>query len=407
MLAITVVASVVLPSPLHARSALPRPLRAGRLLLQLPTVSPQQPAASAAAAEAARLPDDFLAPEEFTRRSTAHRNIAQLRIDAPRALSAPPDGSIFSEDICLRGDLGQTLARGRQAYIAAFAAVAQFSSSPFLPVRLGRLDCEFVPGERLLVRWNTSVATRDALSGQDRTPTLLTGESVYEIDEMGQLCSHTLRDLRFGGRRLLSSTIGAWVALVQRQGSASPAAMLGLLSESWSVGAAGEAAEPRDETPLAAAAEPATPAPPRAVEPPPAGDLSWPRHAPATLQPCNPATLRVRGCNPMCEKLQPCVTRYAALHELAATLLAQWVFLLESPQEHGISSHSLQPCTLQPCIPATLHPAPYHAPCILTLHPNTAPCNPARCTIMHHAPCNHAPCTPHHAPAPCTLHPAP
>ena len=102
-------AALVLPTPLHARSiGVSRPLRTGRPLLQLPTVSP-------AAAEAApRLPDDFLAPEEFARRSTAHRNIAQLRIDAPRALSAPPDGSIFSEDICLKGDLGQTLAQGRQ-----------------------------------------------------------------------------------------------------------------------------------------------------------------------------------------------------------------------------------------------------------------------------------------------------
>jgi hypothetical protein len=220
-------------------------------------------------------------------------------------------------------------------------------------VRLGRLDCDFVPGERLLVRWNTSVATRDAFSGQDRAPTLLTGESVYEIDEMGQLSSHTLQNLRFGGRRLLrpnpnrspnasagpnlgphahphphphpspnrlsggrqllSSTIGAWVTLVQRQGAnPSPAAMLGLLSESWGVGAAGEASEPRDETsaPLAFTAAPAPPAPPRAVDPPPAGDLAWPR--------------------------------YAELHELAATLLAQWTYLLESPQELGIYSDGLQ-----------------------------------------------------------------
>ena len=105
-------AALVLPSAPHARSVgLPRSLRAGRLLQQLPTES-------AAAAEAPRLPDDFLAPEEYARRSTAHRNIAQLRVDAPRALSAPPDGSIFSEDICLKGDLGQTLAQGRQAWHA-------------------------------------------------------------------------------------------------------------------------------------------------------------------------------------------------------------------------------------------------------------------------------------------------
>ena len=110
IITVATAAALVLPSPLHARSVgLPRALRAGRPLLQLPTASP-------AAAEAApRLPDDFLTPEEFARRSTAHRNIAQLRIDAPRALSAPPDGSIFSEDICLKGDLGQTLAQGRQA----------------------------------------------------------------------------------------------------------------------------------------------------------------------------------------------------------------------------------------------------------------------------------------------------
>ena len=111
LLVVTVAAgaALVLPSPLHARAfGLPRALRTGRPLLRLPTVSP-------ASAEAApRLPDDFLAAEEFARRSTAHRNIAQLRIDAPRALSAPPDGSIFSEDICLKGDLGQTLAQGRQ-----------------------------------------------------------------------------------------------------------------------------------------------------------------------------------------------------------------------------------------------------------------------------------------------------
>ena len=112
MLVITVAtaAALVLPSAPHARSfGLPRSLRAGRLQQQLPTES-------AAAAAAPRLPDDFLAPEEFARRSTAHRNIAQLRVDAPRALSAPPDGSIFSEDICLKGDLGQTLAQGRQAW---------------------------------------------------------------------------------------------------------------------------------------------------------------------------------------------------------------------------------------------------------------------------------------------------
>ena len=90
-----------------------------------------------------------------------------------------------------------------QAYLAAFAAVAQFSSSPFLPVRLGRLECDLVPGETLLVRWKTSIAARDAFSEQEGAPTRLTGESVYEIDQTGQLCSHTLQDLRFGGRRLL------------------------------------------------------------------------------------------------------------------------------------------------------------------------------------------------------------
>ena len=38
-------------------------------------------------------------------------------------------------------------------------------------------------------------------------------------------------------RRLLSSTIGAWLSLVQKQGAnPTPAAILGLLSETWGAG---------------------------------------------------------------------------------------------------------------------------------------------------------------------------
>ena len=76
-------------------------------------------------------------------------------------------------------------------------------------------------------------------------------------------------------------------------------------------GSAGEsrstatAAEARDDAPRtssgAVSGEAAPAAPARAVLAPAAGDLAWPR--------------------------------YAELHDLAATLLAQWTSLLESPQE--------------------------------------------------------------------------
>ena len=75
-------------------------------------------------------------------------------------------------------------------------------------------------------------------------------------------------------------------------------------------GSAGEsrstatAAEARDDAPRtssgAVSGEAAPAAPARAVLAPAAGDLAWPR--------------------------------YAELHDLAATLLAQWTSLLESPQ---------------------------------------------------------------------------
>ena len=81
-----------------------RPQRASR------AVAPR----AAADEPAARLPDEFLSAEEFAQRGAAHRNVMQLRLDAPRALSAPPDASIFAEGVCLRGDLGQTLVRGRE-----------------------------------------------------------------------------------------------------------------------------------------------------------------------------------------------------------------------------------------------------------------------------------------------------
>ena len=211
---------------------LPRPAASFLLAHRPPSITARCRPCTACAG-VPQLPEDFLSDKEFARRSTAHRHIEQLRIDAPRTLSAAPTASIFAEGISLRGDLGQPLAQGREAYLAAFAAVARFSSSPFLPLELGALSCDFEPGdEALLVRWRTTVALRGA------TPTPLTGESVYEIDASGQLCTHTLRELRFGQRRLLSSTLGAWLALVQERSPASPAEALQLLAETLQLAAA-------------------------------------------------------------------------------------------------------------------------------------------------------------------------
>ena len=267
-----------------------------------------------------RLPPEFLSDEEFARRCTAHRNIMQLRLDAPRALIAPPDASIFSEDLCLRGDLGQTLARGRESYLAAFAAVARFTSSPLVPLQVGELECEFLSGDGdLTVRWRTTVAT-----GLLDSSVAVTGESLYEIDGSGQLCSHTLSDLRLDGRRLPSSTLSAWLGAVQRRNPSTPGEALALLAETLNLdGGSFAPVPPASSVPTAPSPAPSSPppppapstaaqspssssqapaaSPPRAFEAPAAGSAAWPA--------------------------------YARLHTVAEALLGQFGTLLEAPQE--------------------------------------------------------------------------
>ena len=264
-----------------------------------------------------RLPPEFLSDEEFARRCTAHRNIMQLRLDAPRALSSPPGASIFSEDVCLRGDLGQTLARGRESYLAAFAAVARFTSSPLVPLQTGELECEFVTGENeLTVRWRTTVATSLIDSS-----VAVTGESLYEIDANGQLCSHTLSDLRLDGNRLPSSTLSAWLGAVQKRNPSTPGEALALLAETLNLDGGGGAEPPASSIPTAPSPVPSSPPPPpapstaaqssspppspseppRAFEAPAAGSAGWPA--------------------------------YARLHTVAEALLGQFGTLLEAPQE--------------------------------------------------------------------------
>eukprot|EP00965_Chrysotila_dentata_P209608 6185395-Pleurochrysis_carterae.AAC.1 len=81
----------------------------------------KQPATSVSS----RLPKSFLTPREFSLGLTAHRSIQQLLREAPNAFNEIPAPSIYSKSVVLRGDLGQDLARGRDAYLQLFNGIAQ------------------------------------------------------------------------------------------------------------------------------------------------------------------------------------------------------------------------------------------------------------------------------------------
>eukprot|EP00967_Tisochrysis_lutea_P158581 scaffold324580_cov64-Tisochrysis_lutea.AAC.2 len=152
------------------------------------------------------LPSGFLSASEFARACTAHRNLLLLRSEAPAVFSRAPSATAFSDDIVsldhahglagrasacgfsgtsnlllvrtlmrirhwqpscstcvhtppsksqllctltlqvLESDLGLELARGREAYLSLFSAVARLNSSPLLDIaglRAGMLECNY------------------------------------------------------------------------------------------------------------------------------------------------------------------------------------------------------------------------------------------------------------------------
>ncbi|KAL3925112.1 MAG: hypothetical protein SGPRY_003728, partial [Prymnesium sp.] len=181
--------------------------------------------------EPSPLPSPFLTPPEFSRCSCAHANVEQLRKDAPRAFLEPPsktDG--FSPSITLRGDFRQELARGKEAYLRAFDAIARFNTSPLVPLKAGELRASFEPGvEQVCVQWNTTVRPVGMQQASPSAEFSFSGLSTYKIDEDGAFSEQFISDLRVNGRRLPSSEFGSWLNLLEQRSATSPVVGLSLL----------------------------------------------------------------------------------------------------------------------------------------------------------------------------------
>ena len=184
-------------------------------------------AAASTAERVAVLPDD-----EFERACASHRTILALKKDAPNTFASPPaDDTIFSEDIKLTNDLGLQVVQGRTAYLEAFNVVRQAISAPLVPIEVTKLiQCRFTPVERgVLVQWRVPIRIG---SGSGGVTVELSGLSTYRLNSRGQLSDHALSDLRVNERRLPSSTLGAWLSLLQARGDvSSPASALLLLMD--------------------------------------------------------------------------------------------------------------------------------------------------------------------------------
>ena len=184
-------------------------------------------AAASTAERVAVMPDD-----EFERACASHRTILALKKDAPNTFASPPaDDTIFSEDIKLTNDLGLQVVQGRTAYLEAFNVVRQAISAPLVPIEVTKLiQCRFTPVESgVLVQWRVPIRIG---SGSGGVTVELSGLSTYRLNSRGQLSDHALSDLRVNERRLPSSTLGAWLSLLQARGDvSSPASALLLLMD--------------------------------------------------------------------------------------------------------------------------------------------------------------------------------
>jgi hypothetical protein len=207
-------------------------------------------AAASTAERVAVLPDD-----EFERACASHRTILALKKDAPNTFASPPaDDTIFSEDIKLTNDLGLQVVQGRTAYLEAFNVVRQAISAPLVPIEVTKLiQCRCTPVERgVLVQWRVPIRIG---SGSGGVTVELSGLSTYRLNSRGQLSDHALSDLRVNERRLPSSTLGAWLSLLQARGDvSSPASALLLLMDTMKAARLEQSAATQEAKDAAAAA---------------------------------------------------------------------------------------------------------------------------------------------------------
>ena len=113
------------------------------LVLLAPVAAWRSPSTFAKSAVATRnasprccaLPPCFLSADAFAAAVSEDKCTQKLLQYAPAAFRGLPPESVVAEDVVLRGDLGQELARGREAYLSAFSTVASLNDSPLVPLR--------------------------------------------------------------------------------------------------------------------------------------------------------------------------------------------------------------------------------------------------------------------------------
>ena len=198
----------------------------------------------------------------------------------------------------LSGDLGQELARGRDAYLSAFSGLARINASPLLPLSAGELSItKLTPSaDSIELDWCVPVRIR-TLPGVGSVE--LSGRSTYTMDPDGSLSAHRLSDLRLEKRPLPSTVLAELLSLTRGASTSSPVTLIATLAK--------------------ALQQPATPPP----SGPPAAkgassvddDNTWPP---------------LPGTSAWSE--------YEATHFAAATLAAQFQTLLEFPPDLSSSA---------------------------------------------------------------------
>ena len=167
-------------------------------------------------------------------RPTAHRDDPRTQAGRADAFASPPaDETIFSDDIKFSNDVGLQASLAAPHISRRSAWCVRRSRRRSCPLEITeRVRCKFEPNsDSVRVQWRVPVRVGGGGGG---ATVELSGLSTYSLNGRGKLGSHTLSDLRVNQRRLPSSTLGAWLELLQKArgpGPASPGSALLLLME--------------------------------------------------------------------------------------------------------------------------------------------------------------------------------
>ena len=129
------------------------------------------------------------------------KSIDSLRRDYPRMLRAPPDFSIFTDNILLKGAASKHRLEGIEAYTRVFDALRFIRNTTMVHDEVGARIV--VSDGKIRVRWNaklTMTAPFAALPGlardeEGRPIVYVDGVSVYDVNSKGYLSKHQLENI--------------------------------------------------------------------------------------------------------------------------------------------------------------------------------------------------------------------